>query len=58
MAELKTKATKEDAYAFIGKLPEEQRRKDALAIIEMMKKQQRQNRKCGGQPSSVSVTKC
>ncbi len=38
MAELKTKATKEDAYAFIEKIPEEQRRKDALVIIEMMKK--------------------
>jgi polyhydroxybutyrate depolymerase len=37
MAELKTKATQASALDFIAGLPDEQRRKDCLAIMEMMK---------------------
>jgi hypothetical protein len=38
MAELKTKKTELSVDAFIRKIPEAQKRKDALTIIEMMEK--------------------
>lgn len=34
MPELKTKKTEESVHAFIHQLPDEQRRKDAAAIIK------------------------
>jgi Domain of unknown function (DU1801) len=37
MAELKTKVTKESVTAFIDKVEDEKRRKDCLAIIDIMK---------------------
>jgi hypothetical protein len=38
MAELKTKKTSQSVEAFIKKLPDERKRKDAFTILEMMKK--------------------
>ena len=38
MAELKTKKTEQSVDAFIKKIPEEQKRKDAAIILEMMEK--------------------
>ncbi|OSZ79602.1 hypothetical protein CAP35_06715 [Chitinophagaceae bacterium IBVUCB1] len=38
MAEIKTKKNDGDVMAFINALPEERKRADALAIIEMMRK--------------------
>ncbi|MEJ0082703.1 MAG: DUF1801 domain-containing protein [Puia sp.] len=36
MAELKTKKTEQSVQAFIKKIPEEQKRKDALIILDLM----------------------
>ncbi len=38
MAELKTKKTELSVEAFLKKVPEEQKQKDAFAILEMMEK--------------------
>jgi hypothetical protein len=38
LAELKTKQTDSSVEDFIGKVPDEQKRKDCLAIIKMMEK--------------------
>lgn len=38
MAELKTKKTEHSVQAFIKKIPEEQKRKDALIILDLMEK--------------------
>ena len=38
MAELKTKKNEQSVDAFIKKIPEEQKRKDAAIILEMMEK--------------------
>ena len=38
MAELKTKKTEHSVHAFIKQIPEEQRQKDALDILELMEK--------------------
>ena len=37
MAELKTKLTAESAETFLSKIPDEKKRKDAFAIVELMK---------------------
>jgi hypothetical protein len=38
VAELKTKKTEHSVQAFIKKIPEEQKRKDALTILDLMEK--------------------
>ena len=38
MAELKTKKTAESVEAFLNKIPEAQKRKDAFSILELMEK--------------------
>jgi hypothetical protein len=38
MAELKTKKTELSVQAFLKKIPEEQKRKDALIILDLMEK--------------------
>ncbi|HLA57767.1 MAG TPA: DUF1801 domain-containing protein [Puia sp.] len=38
MAELKTKKTELSVQSFINKIPEEQKRKDALVILDLMEK--------------------
>ena len=38
MAELKTKPTKQSVSAFINSVPDEQRRKDCQAVLELMSK--------------------
>ncbi|MBP6013530.1 MAG: DUF1801 domain-containing protein [Alphaproteobacteria bacterium] len=38
MAELKTKPTKQSVAAFLRKVPDEQKREDAAAVIELMRK--------------------
>ena len=38
MAELKTKKTNDSVQAFIKQIPDEQKRKDALVILDLMEK--------------------
>ncbi len=50
MAELKTKKTEHSVHAFIKQITEEQKRKDALVILELMEKAPKQKQKCGALP--------
>ncbi|GAC1426301.1 MAG: hypothetical protein NVS1B13_17540 [Flavisolibacter sp.] len=53
MAELKTKKNDLSVEDFINKIPEAERRKDALIILVSWKKQLQQRGKCGDHPLLV-----